>query len=283
MNNLQHMMDRLSRIYTPSSAIDTRDDTLHLFLGPYHISLGPAAYGALQFRNISTALLSNSKTSQGDNTTQQQKRRRHDAALRRFRRSVRKLILIKSIIDQLRLASVLTPYNQYELYTNGIYDLVLAGHVHNDRSVFEDEKFAEKIKEFRSMNKWEKDSSLLASNFIKIQTLLHLLTPAPQQNNTDNSSTSKNETQTTGTDEKISENPTKQYLDPSTICCSQHSQNIPLLMFPLQRSFSQQTTQFLSPKSPIRRHSHYPSRRHSSAPSKEKTVRSMHIYIYILK
>ena len=57
VNNLNRTIDRLSRIYSVVQALDIRDDTLHLFLGPYHLSLGPALFTALRFKNASTALL----------------------------------------------------------------------------------------------------------------------------------------------------------------------------------------------------------------------------------
>jgi len=268
------MIDRLARIYTISTAINSNDDTLHLFLGPYHLLLGPNIFGVLQFRNLSKALLasSHSKTS-GENTNSYQKRR-HDAAIRRFRRSVRKLILIKSIIDQLRLASILTPYNQYELYTQGVYDLVLAGHIHDARSSFDDEKFTERIKNFRSMKHSEKsDNTLIASKFIKINTLLNLFSPSPQQNQPDNNSIPGKTTQTNQSDNTTNEKSSKSLMNSSNICCSHHTQNTPLLMFPFNRSDTHPPTQFVSSEPRIRRTNKYDSRKTSSAHSRRISVR----------
>jgi hypothetical protein len=265
------MIDRLSSIYTVLTVVDSRDDTLHFFLGPYHLSLGAALFGALQFRNLSTALLasSHSKTS-GENINQQQKRR-HDAVIRRFRRSVRKLILIISIIDQLRLASILTPYNQYELYINGIYDLVLSGHIHKSHSIFNDDDFTQQVNDFRSMNNFPKESSLLATKFVKIQALLQLLSPIPHQNHSDNNSIS-GQTIQTRSDEITNENSSKLTIDSSNLCCTQHNQSSPLVPFPINRSISQQSTQFFSNESNSRRNTKYKSRRHSSARLKQGAV-----------
>jgi len=269
------MVDRLSNIYTVLTAVDTRDDTLHLFLGPYHLSLGAAIFGALHFRNLSTALLasSHSKTS-GENTSQQQKRR-HETILRRFRRSVRKLILIKSIIDQIRIASILTPYNQYELYINGIYDLVLAGHIHKFRSIFDDNDFNQQINDFRSMNNFRKEHTLLASRFVKIQALLQLISPTPHPNQSDNNLIPGQ----TRSDEITNENPSKPMIDSSNLCCTQHNQGSPLIRLPINRSISQQSTQFFSSESNSRRNSRYKLRRHSSNRPKQGTVSFTHIQI----
>lgn len=281
INNLTHLIERLSTIYTLSTVVDTRDDSQHLFLGPYHITLGPAILGALHFKNLSTALLASSHAkTKNDNLEGKVNRRRHEAVLRRFRRCVRKLILIRSILDQLRLASILTPCNQYELYTNGIYDLVLAGHIHNSASVFDDDNFTEQIKSFRSMKTSEKENTLLASRFTKINALLHLLSPmAQQQQQTDNNSTTGKISQNASDDTKsLSENPAKSLIDSSNMCCPQHCQTIPVVLVPVSRSSNYQTTNLLPPEPYSKRGSgHKKNRRRSSTHSNQSTVRFIHI------
>ncbi|CAF4246596.1 unnamed protein product [Rotaria sp. Silwood2] len=258
INNLSHMVDRLSNIYKVSPVADNRDDTLHLFLGPYHLELGPAIFGALHFRNISTALLASSHSkSKIDSTTQNHKRRR-EAVLRRFRRTVRKLILIKSIIDQVRFASVLTPYNQYELYRRGIYDLVLAGHIHGTNTVFYDEEFIEQISNVRLMDNSDKENPLLASKFIKINSLLSLLSPPLSQQQSDNNPMIDNITKPrldNSITYKADEKPSKPFINSKALCCSQHTNNQHTLMFPVSRSTNYHSNQFLSHESPSRRNS----------------------------
>jgi hypothetical protein len=281
------MVDRLSSIYTVLTAVDTRDDTLHLFLGPYHLLLGPSTFGALSFRNISTALLDSSNSKSSSNNTNQRHKRRHEAIVRRFRRAVRKLILIKSILNQLRLASILTPYNQYELYTQGVYDLVLAGHIHDFSSVFNDDDFTEQINKFRSMNKIEKDNSLLASRFIKINALLYLLSPPLNQHHSDNSAIPGKITQTSKSNDPNTytpnENSSKPLIDSTSMCCSQHSLNIPLVMVSMNRSNSLQPTSFLSREPRSRRKTGYNLTRSSSTSSNRIIVSFPHIKIKRIK
>ena len=261
------MVNRLSNIYNATSAVDTRDDTLHIFLGPYHLSLGPAVFGAMRFKNVSKALLASSQAkSLGGNSTHSQKRR-HDAALRRFRRTVRKLIHIKSIIDKLRIASILTPYNQYQLYTHGIYDLVLAGHKHLSDSVFSEEEFLEQIHDLSSKRDIDQKNPLIASQYIKINTLLQLLTPSSQQQQPENNP-SPGESPSGGPDgaqpRTTNEHSSQSLLNSANICCSHHFQNARHMMFPLQRSISQQPAPFYTLESQSRRNSRMESRRNSS-------------------
>jgi hypothetical protein len=166
------------------------------------------------------------------------------------------------------LASILTPYNQYELYRNGIYDLVLAGHIHKSHSIFNDDDFTQQINDFRSMKNFPKESSLLATKFVKIQALLQLLSPTPHS---DNNSIS-GQTIQTRSDEITNENLSKSTIDSSNLCCTQHNQSSPLVPFPINRSISQQSTQFFSNESNSRRNTKYKSRRHSSARLKQGAV-----------
>lgn len=260
------MINRLSNIYSATSAVDTRDDTLHIFLGPYHLSLGPAVFGAMRFKNVSKALLASSQAKSSNGNSTQSKKRRHDAALRRFRRAVRKLIHIKSIVDKLRIASILTPYNQYQLYTHGIYDLVLAGHKHLSDSVFIEEDFLEQIHDIKSTKEVDHKNPLVASQYIKINTLLQLLSPSSQQQPENNPtpgqvpSVESEDTKSRTTNEHSSQS----LLPSANICCSHHFQNARHMMFPLQRSISHQPTPFITLESQSRRNSRMESRRNSS-------------------
>jgi hypothetical protein len=209
----------------------------------------------MQFRNISTALLASSHSKAGHENSTHYHKRRHDAALRRFRRAVRKLIHIKSIVDKLRIASILTPYNQYKLYKRGIYDLVLAGHRHNSESVFMDEDFREQLK-----SNLDEKNPLLASKFTKISTLLHLLAPSP--NHAESNSTPGNGSQNR-TDE-TNDNSSKSLLNSANLCCTHHFQNSQLAMVPINRSMSHQSSHFLAPDSYGRRHSKHHTHRSSS-------------------
>ncbi|CAF0948774.1 unnamed protein product [Rotaria sordida] len=278
INNLSRMVERLSLIYKVSPVVDNRDDTLHLFLGPYHLTLGPAIFGALHFKNISTALLASSHSkSKTDNTNQSHKRRR-EAVLRRFRRTVRKLIFIKSIIDQVHLASVLTPYNQYALYKQGIYDLALAGHIHGTNSVFYDENFIEQMNNTRLMSASENENPLLASKFIKINSILQLLSPPTAQQQPDNNSTIGNITEPKS-DSSISyttdENSSKSFINSTNLCCPQHINTQDGPMFPVSRSTNYQSNSFLSQESPSGVQSRRNSRRRSVALLKPSTTISL--------
>lgn len=234
------MLDRLSRIYPISTVIDTRDDTYHVFLGPYHLSLGPAIFGAMHFKNISTALMIN-------NPAYNRQKSRTDLNLRRFRRAVRKLILIKSIVDKLRLASVLTPCNQHELYTQGIYDLVLAGHLRSPEAISSNDAFP-------PMNTADKETSFTASKYMKVSALLHLISPTPHQP----SGSIIPETSTSpesGLSHPMAPNATAAAALLDSMCCSHHCPDVPLLRFAARRSISVQGTQF----EPSESHTHHRS------------------------
>ncbi|CAF4981914.1 unnamed protein product, partial [Rotaria socialis] len=181
INNLSRTIDRLSRVYTVLTALDVRDDTLHLFLGPYHLSLGPALFAAMNFKNASTALLVNSHPTSSATTESHRRKRRREVVLRRFRRVVRKLTLVISIINELRAASILTPYNQYELYKRGIYDLVLAGRKESSNSMFSKNEFMEELENLNVEKSSGERNPLLASNFTKINHLLNLISSSQQQ------------------------------------------------------------------------------------------------------
>ncbi|CAF1230099.1 unnamed protein product [Adineta steineri] len=248
-NNLTRIVDRLSQVYSVSTAVDKRDDTVHVFLGPYHLVLGSAAVGAMHFKNISTALLSATSTKMPNdpNTTQYQKRRR-DAVLRRFRRGVRKLILIKSIIDNLRHASILTPYNQCELYNRGIYDLVLAGHKHDGPNIFNDQNFKGQLDDFQSMNDSEKETSLIASKYMKISALLHLISPTPHLHQTDNSSSVGTNKQNTSSSFNPNNDHSSALFHTTAMCCPHHCKDLPLIKFPIRPSFSHQASLLVTPE-----------------------------------
>lgn len=283
INNLNRTVDRLSRIYTVFTALDIRDDTLHLLIGPYHISLGPALFAALHFKNASTALLVASQSISIGGNELQRRRRRREAVLRRFRRAVRKLTLVKSIVNQLRTASVLTPYNQYELHEKGIYDLVLAGRIQSctdDR--FHSDYFREQIKNFDAITNAGEPSPLLASNFVKINNLLSLLSPPQQQQQQtfDQSNIPTNGRMigikpnesipnATHTD---TPNNTQSLINSVNICCPQHSQTSPYVMYTLPRALSPQPSQYLSTASRLRRTSNVNLLKTPSVLSRQSTV-----------
>ena len=133
--------------------------------------------GAYRFKYLSNLLLASSRTA----AKGRGRARRSEFVLRRFRRLVRKLIMIRMILHQLRLTSILTPYNQFELVNNGIYDLVLAGHQSDASLIFGEESFVEEIAQLRPLNHPDEKSFLLATNFIKMNTLLQLLSSGSSQ------------------------------------------------------------------------------------------------------
>ena len=272
INHLSRTIDRLSRIYTVLTALDIRDDTLHLFLGPYHLSLGPALFAALHFKNASSALLVASRPTGSNGTDGQRRKRRRDVVIRRFRRAVRKLTLVKSIIDQLQPASVLTPYNQYELYKHGIYDLVLAGRIQDSESVFMKDSFLEQICHVDLMQQSGERNPLLASNFIKINNLLNLLSsPSPSQQPQQQQSSQQpftlesSATKATGNimqfkpNESVSHvgrrNESDARLDSTAMCCSHHQQASPFIMYPIPQTSDSQHGQLLSTGSRSRQNS----------------------------
>lgn len=244
INNLSRIVDRLSQIYTVLTALDVRDDTMHLFIGPYHISLGPALFAAMHFRNASAALLVSSFPSNSTGGTEQQrKKRRREFVIRRFRRAVRKLTLVKSILNQLRAPSILIPYNQYELEKNGIYDLVLAERESKRNQMFENEEYQQRLHLGSSFNASGDQNPLLASNFIKINHLLNLLSSPQNQNSpVENAVTNKGQLMQMKSNEKTFTPITNYDSDPSinseTICCHQHRQTSPLITIPSQKSTS---------------------------------------------
>jgi len=256
INNLSRTIDRLSRIYTVLTALDIRDDTLHLFLGPFHLSLGPALFAALHFKNASAALLVASHPTTTDSGAIQRRKRRREIVLRRFRRAVRKLTLVKSIVDQLQPASVLTPYNQYELQSNGIYDLVLAGRVQYSDSMFKNDDFLDQLESFTAVTNAGERSPLLASNYIKINNLLNLLSSSQQQQQQPQTLENSTTTTTTGKIMRIKSNesiPTATnnndpgaLINSLTTCCSYHRQTSPYIMLPVQQTISPQPSQLLS-------------------------------------
>jgi hypothetical protein len=287
INNVSRTIDRLSRIYTVLTALDIRDDTLHLFLGPYHLSLGPALFTALHIKHASTALLAAShSTTIGGNEIQRRKRRR-EVVLRRFRRAVRKLTLVKSVIDQLQPASILTPYNQYELYTQGIYDLVLAGRIQQcTNSMFSNDNLLGQFENFDLVTNTGERSPLLASNFIKVNHLLNLLSSTQQQQQSQPQTLENSTTTTTGKMIRIKSNESitntanntdsETLIDSVTKCCAQHSQTSPYIMYPVHRTASPQPGQLLSSGSRSRYNSTSNLLKTSSILSRQSTVRYMH-------
>ncbi len=265
-----------------------------MFLGPYHLSLGPALFAALHFKHASSALLVNSHSTTICGNEIQRRKRRRDAILRRFRRAVRKLTLVKSIINQLRPASVLTPFNQYELYTHGIYDLVLAGRIQECAdSMFINDTFLDQLHNFDFVSNAGERSPLLATNFIKINNLLNLLSssqPQPQSQTLDHSITTT--TTTNGkmirikSNESIANmannnNDTEALINSLTVCCSQHSQSSPYVMYPVNRPASPQPSQFLSTGYGSRCNSSSNLLKTPSVLSRQSTVCYIHKYIYM--
>ncbi|CAF0976145.1 unnamed protein product [Adineta ricciae] len=299
-NSLSRTVDRLSRIYTVLTALDTRDDTLHLFLGPYHLSLGPALFAALHFKNASAALLVASRPTAGtsNGSENQRRKRRRENVLRRFRRAVRKLTLVKSIVDQLRPASVLTPYNQYELQQQGIYDLVLAGRTQNADSMYANEDFLEQLAKFDTVSSTGERSPLLASNYVKINNLLNLLSTPSQQQQHQQHYSQTYESNPTATTEKImrmksseslvntinhsndnnnnnSANNPGNILNSESCCCSQHRPTSPFIMFPVNQTVSPQPSQLLSSKPRSRANSNSNLLRTPAVLSRQSTTNSL--------
>jgi hypothetical protein len=287
ITHLSRTIDRLSRIYTVLTALDIRDDTLHLFLGPYHLSLGPALFAALHFKNASSALLVASRSTGSTGTDNHRRKRRRDVVLRRFRRAVRKLTLVKSIIDQLQPASVLTPYNQYELYKHGIYDLVLAGRIQDSQSMFASENFLEQIGHADPMQQSGERNPLLASNFIKINNLLNLLSSStPQQQQQQSISQpltlETSATKATGKMIPIKSNESVPHvtkgnepdasINSAEICCSHHHPTSPFIMYPVPRAPSPQPSQIFSNGSRSRHSSPANHLRTPSVLSRQSTV-----------
>ena len=284
INNLSRTIDRLSRVYSILTALDIRDDTLHLFLGPYHLSLGPALFAALHFKNASAALLVASRPDSVTGSTNQRRKRRRDAVLRRFRRAVRKLTLVKSIIDQLRPASVLTPYNQHALYTHGIYDLVLAGRIQDSQAMFTSENFQDQIESAAETNPSGDRNPLLASNFIKINNLLNLLsTSQPQQqqqlpSQLEMNAVNSGQMMRVKSNESVARTNNSDnsdaLVDSSAACCSHHSKPAPFVMFSVSRAPSPQPSQFFSAGTRSRNNSTVNSLKTSSILSRQSTVRN---------
>ena len=252
--------------------MDIRDDTLHLFLGPYHLSLGPALFAALHFKNASTALLVAAHPTGSNATDGHRRKRRRDLVIRRFRRAVRKLTLVKSIVDQLQPASVLTPYNQYELFKHGIYDLVLAGRIQESQSMFMNDNFLEQICHVDLMQQSGERNPLLASNFIKINNLLNLLSSSsssspqqPQQSTQQPLTLETGATKVTGNIMQFKSNESVSHagnrsesdarLDSAAMCCSTHQQTAPFIMYPIPKTADSQHSQVLSTGSRSRQNS----------------------------
>lgn len=249
MNNLSRVIDRLSRIYTVLTALDIRDETMHLFLGPYHISLGPAVFAALHFKNASAALLVSSRSTipRGGDDVQRRKRRR-EMVIRRFRRAVRKVTLVKSILNQLQSPSVLTPFNQYELKKHGIYDLVLAGRIQDNDQIFDNDEFRHHLSRGDSIYYPGERNPLLASNFVKIHHLLNLLSSAQQQSSIlENSAAQQPKSIQIKSIEKslhsTNRNEVDTLINSTATSHSIHRQTSPLISFPIQDSASPRTSQ----------------------------------------
>jgi hypothetical protein len=265
------MITRLSAIYKVSTALDVRDDTLHLFFGPYHICLGSAMYAAQRFKNISNALLatSNTKTNKIKDKTSNNKRQRET----RFRRLTHKLILIKSILNQLRSSSILTLYNQYALSNNGIYELVLAGDQQNVQSMFDDPSSRKELDRLQTMYHPEETSYLLSSNFIKINALLHLLSATIQENESNTAHTHHVPTQSNESTSLTSNNVhTKSLLNEQTVCCSHHHQPSSLIAMPLVQPTIAQATARPSTSSTSRRSNSQSLIRAKAILSRQNTV-----------
>lgn len=272
---MSQTIERLSQVFPIVNVVDNRDDTLHLFLGPYHLALGPAIFGALHFRNLSAALLASSKAKQKADGTSYSRNRRREAVLRRFRRAVRKLIFIKSIINQIHTASILTPYNQNELYIQGTYDVTLAGRLCQPNSLHEKHHSHESLHDIDSLTHSEKESSLNASKYIKINSLLNLLSTNTPSNNPDNNLPRDNFTQTmqdTGNKFSNTDDHSKSLIPTTTLCCSQHTKNQQNLTFAISRLNNIPPTQFLANEFQSKNNSNHSSRKNSSGFLSRKSV-----------
>ncbi|CAF3339195.1 unnamed protein product [Rotaria socialis] len=275
INNISQTIGRLSQIYSAKTFVDNRDDTLHILLGPYHLALGPVIFGALHFRNVSAALLASSQAKLVIDGTYQSSIRRREAILRRFRHAVRKLIFIKSVIDQAQIASILTPYNQYELYKQGIYDLALAGQIHNSNSIFDDENFIQRINNVRLMNSLDKENPLLASKYIKINSLLNLLASTVSQQQSGSNLPTENMIRSrsdTAASYSTNEDDSKTFLNSTTLCCEHHNTNQESVAVPMNRSSTYYFNHLLSHEPLSKPNSRKGSQKSSTASSSQNNI-----------
>lgn len=221
------------------------------------------------------------------------RKRRREAVLRRFRRAVRKLTLVKSIVDQLQSASILTPYNQYELFKDGIYDLVLAGRTECSHSNFWNNEFMGRIENFHSEKNFVEQNPLLASSFTKINHLLNLLSPShPNQQQqqqqhpfqtSDGGMALKNSgrmelTSRDSYSNTLNYNDPAAFLDPDMVCCAAHRQGSPYLMLPIRSTMSPPPSHMLSTVSRSRNNSHSNLNK-LLVISRQNTVCYIHLYI----
>jgi hypothetical protein len=118
-----------------------------------------------------------------------------------------------------------------------------------------DEDFRQQVK-----GNLDENNPVLASKFTKISTLLHLISPSPNQFENNSISAKIPSTRT----DDINENSSKSLLNSSDLCCTHHFQNSQLAMIPISRSISYQSAHFFRSESLSKRNSKLNSRRYSS-------------------
>ena len=197
--------------------------------------------------------------------------------LRRFRRAVRKLTLVRSIIDQLQSPSVLTQYNQYELHTNGIYDLVLTERIKHSNSTFLNDDRPQKLEISDSITNAEQRNLLFASNYIKINYLLNILSSSQQSLKTENNTTieTKNFMQIESYESMTSAKDNydrRSVINSEAICCSAHRQSPSYFMFPSRQRISSQPSQLALAGSNSKRGSNSHLNKTSFTLSRQSTV-----------
>jgi len=120
--------------------------------------------------------------------------------------------------------------------------------------MFINDTFLNQLQNFDFVTNSGERSPLLATNFIKINNLLNLLStshPQPQSQTLDHSITTTNGKMIRiKSNESLANipnnNDTEALINSLTVCCSQHSQTSPYVMYPVNRPASPQRNQFLS-------------------------------------
>jgi hypothetical protein len=155
--------------------------------------------------------------------------------------------------------------------------------------MFINDQFIEQLNSFDLVNNAGERSPLLASNFIKINNLLNLLSSSQQQqqqqsqtlDNT-NTTTSRKMLRIQSTESianPTNNNDSEDPINSMTICCSQHRPTSPYIMYPIHQPMSPQPGQYLSTGSCSRRNSHTNLLKTPPILSRQSTVCYIHIHI----
>jgi hypothetical protein len=118
--------------------------------------------------------------------------------------------------------------------------------------MFSQDSFIEQIHNFDSTNDSGERSPLLASNFIKINNLLNLLSSPQQQPQPQQQQQFENSTAMTAgnmmrikSNESINNNDPGAFINSTDICCEHHRQTLPFITFPVRQTMSPQPSQLL--------------------------------------